>query len=77
MAADGERGPRLAIQLQPDVAIVSLDLPGMDGIATSRDHSDILPRARSFSCQPKRYERYAPGDERRRQGVPAQAGRWR
>lgn len=43
VAGDGERAVRLATQLQPDVAVLSLSLPRLDGIAATETISISVP----------------------------------
>jgi DNA-binding NarL/FixJ family response regulator len=42
-AADGEEGARLARELDPQVALVDLAMPGIDGIETTRRIRDRAP----------------------------------
>jgi NarL family two-component system response regulator LiaR len=43
-AASGEEAVRLAEELAPDVALMDLVMPGMDGVATTRALKRISPR---------------------------------
>ena len=43
-AADGEAGVALCAEHAPDVALVDLVMPGMDGVATTRAIKDASPR---------------------------------
>ena len=42
-AGDGPTAVRKAVRLKPDVAIVDLAMPGMDGVATTRELQAALP----------------------------------
>jgi CheY-like chemotaxis protein len=41
-AADGEEGARAIVETRPDVAIVDIGLPGMDGYAVAQHVRDAL-----------------------------------
>lgn len=43
-AANGEEARRLAEELAPDVALVDLIMPGMDGVMTTRQIRQVSPR---------------------------------
>ena len=45
-AADGPTALRLTVELQPDVAILDLSMPGMDGIQVARQLKQQLPATR-------------------------------
>jgi len=45
-AASGETAIRKALRLQPDVVLMDLMMPGMDGVETTRRLLDALPKTR-------------------------------
>jgi DNA-binding NarL/FixJ family response regulator len=47
-AADGEQALRLAAELRPDVLLLDLKLPGLDGIAVLRQLRERAPRTRAL-----------------------------
>src|ERR671918_2149985 len=44
-AGSGEEAIRLALELRPDVLVMDINMPGMDGIATSEIISQRLPNS--------------------------------
>ena len=42
-AANGEEGVQMAIELQPDIVLMDINMPGMDGIAASEQISQKAP----------------------------------
>jgi two-component system response regulator NreC len=47
-AADGQAAVRLAEELHPDVALLDLSMPGMDGIQVTRQLKQTLPDTRTL-----------------------------
>jgi DNA-binding NarL/FixJ family response regulator len=45
-AGDGARGVQLAVQLQPDIVIMDVGLPGMNGAQATRELKRMYPKAR-------------------------------
>jgi two-component system, NarL family, response regulator LiaR len=45
-AEDGLSAVNLALQLKPDIALIDIDLPGIDGIAVTQRIKDALPDTR-------------------------------
>ena len=45
-AATAEEALQLALQVRPDVLLVDIDLPGMDGVALVRELAPRLPETR-------------------------------
>lgn len=45
-AADGHTALRLATELRPDVALMDLSMPGLDGIQVTRQLKEVLPGTR-------------------------------
>ena len=43
-AADGESAVRMALELRPDVVLMDLVMPGMDGVDATRQVQGLLPR---------------------------------
>ena len=52
-AADGEAGVRMALALQPDIVIMDVQMPGLNGIDATRQIKKALPRTSviGFSVQ--------------------------
>ena len=50
-ASDGIEAIRLIKELLPEIAVLDLDMPGLDGLAVLREAAQVSPRtpARSFS----------------------------
>ena len=44
-AADGEEAVRRAVELQPDVVLLDISLPGLDGFTTARLIREVAPSA--------------------------------
>ena len=56
IAKNGEEAVDLAMQTQPDVAVVDIELPGIDGIETTRrlvTHSDIVVLILTACAEPE------------------------
>jgi len=47
-AADGQTAARLAEELRPDVALLDLSMPGLDGIQVTRQLKQTLPETRTL-----------------------------
>ncbi|WP_033218807.1 response regulator [Kitasatospora phosalacinea] len=45
-AADGDQAVRLALELQPDVVLMDVRMPGTDGIEATRQITRLCPRSR-------------------------------
>jgi two-component system, NarL family, response regulator NreC len=45
-ASDGHEAQRLALELQPDIVLLDITMPGPDGIQVTRQLTASLPRAR-------------------------------
>jgi DNA-binding NarL/FixJ family response regulator len=56
---DGLEGIRLADALEPDVVVVDVTLPGLNGIEVARQLRDSLPRARVCALTMHSEERFA------------------
>ena len=52
-AADGETAVKMAIDLQPDVVVMDVQMPGLNGIEATRQIKEALPRTSiiGFSIQ--------------------------
>ena len=52
-AADGESGVRMALDLRPDIVIMDVQMPGLNGIDATRQIKKALPRTSviGFSVQ--------------------------
>lgn len=55
MAGDGEQGVRLVKELLPDVAIVDLAMPGLDGIEVARQIKDTCPSTKILIISAYKY----------------------
>ena len=45
-AADGEEAVRLALELRPDVVLMDVSMPVLDGVTTTRRLHELLPATR-------------------------------
>lgn len=45
-AGDGEEAVQLAERLKPDIAVVDIEMPGMDGIEAAREINRVSPNSR-------------------------------
>jgi pilus assembly protein CpaE len=45
MAVDGEQGIRMAVELQPDILLMDINMPGIDGIKACEILSERVPSA--------------------------------
>ena len=52
-AADGESGVKMALDLRPDIVIMDVQMPGLNGIDATRQIKEALPRTSviGFSVQ--------------------------
>ena len=57
-AHDGETALKAAQQLQPDVAIIDVEMPGMDGIETTRRFSKFFPTTKTLILTHHNREQY-------------------
>ena len=60
-AGDGHDALRLAEQLRPDVVLMDVRMPGLDGIATTRQLLEISPRSRVIILTTFDLDEYAFG----------------
>ena len=44
-AANGEKGIQMTVELQPDIVLLDVDMPGMDGITASQQIVEQAPTA--------------------------------
>ncbi len=57
-AGDGLEAVESAVRLRPDVALVDINMPGMDGVAAIREITERCPKARCIVITMYRRDRY-------------------
>ena len=74
-AGSGEEAIKMAMDLRPDVIVMDINMPGMDGVAAASEIiSQRLPTTPDHHDErPRRGGEPAPGDARGRARVPRQA----
>ena len=58
-ASDGPEALRLIRELQPDIAVLDLDMPGLDGLAVLREATVVSPQTRAIILTRHMEEPYA------------------
>jgi DNA-binding NarL/FixJ family response regulator len=58
-ASDGPEALRLIRELQPEIAVIDLDMPGLDGLAVLREAALVSPKTRTIILTRHMEEPYA------------------